>query len=112
MQSTLGTSTISFLEAVGYKRDEIARMGPGTGLQTDLRLDGDNLIDTLEVLTRKFDVDLSDFNLAKYGHDEGFYLTAKNILYAMRGLDPMEGRKVITLAMIEESLRHGRWADH
>jgi hypothetical protein len=50
-------------------------MGPGTGLQTDLRLDGDNLIDTLEVLTRKFDVDLSDFNLAKYGHDEGFYLT-------------------------------------
>jgi len=29
MESTLGTSTISFLEAVGYKRHEIARMGPG-----------------------------------------------------------------------------------
>jgi Protein of unknown function (DUF1493) len=87
-------------------------MSPGTGLQTDLRLDGDDLIDTLEILTRKFDVDLSDFNLAKYGHEEGFYLTAKDILYAMRGLDPMEGRRVITLAMIEESLRLGRWAGH
>jgi hypothetical protein len=54
-------------------------MSPGTGLQTDLRLDGDDLIDTPEILTRKFDVDLSDFNLAKYSHEEGFYLTAKDI---------------------------------
>jgi hypothetical protein len=112
MESTLDTSTISFLEAAGYKRDEIARMGPHTGLQTDLRLDGDNLIEIVEVLSTKFHVDLSDFNLAKYGHDEGFYIRAKHMLYAMRGRDPMEGRKIITLAMIEESLRLGRWADH
>ena len=80
MESALGTSTISFLEAVGYKPHEIARMGPGTGLQTDLKLDGDNLLDTLEVLTRKFDVDMSDFNLAKDGHDEGFYLSPMRLL--------------------------------
>jgi len=111
MQSTLDTSTTSFLAAVGYKRDEIARMGPGTGLQTDLKLNGDNLIDTLEVLRTKFGVDMSDFNLAKYGHDEAYYLSAWRFLDTARGLDPMGGRKVITLAMIEESLRVGRWAD-
>lgn len=111
MESTLDTSTISFLEAVGYKRAEIARMGRDTGLQTDLKLDGDNLIDTLELLTRKFAVDMSGFKLAEYGHDEGYYLSAKNLLDSMRGLDPMEGRKVITLAMIEESLRLGRWIE-
>ena len=111
MQSILGTSTISFLYAVGYKRDEIACMGPGTGLQTDLKLDGDNLIDTLEVLSRKFGVDMSDFNLAKYGHDEGFHLSAWRLLDSAQGLDPMEGRKLITLAMIEESLRLGRWIE-
>jgi len=111
MQSTLGKSMISFLEAVGYRPDEIACMSPCTGLQIDLRLDGDNLADLLEVLGTKFDVDMSDFNLAKYSRDEAFHLSAWRFLDTARGLDPMEGRNVITLAMIEESLRIGRWAD-
>lgn len=37
------------------------------------------------------------------------------IKYLLRGgasLGAMEGRKVITLAMIEHSLKLGRWVDH
>jgi len=29
----------------------------------------------------------------------------------VRGIDPMKSRKVITLAMIEETLLSGRWVD-
>jgi uncharacterized protein DUF1493 len=110
MKSTLSVPTIRFLKVNGYKEDEIARMGPNAALQTDLRLDGDNLIDTLSTL-KKFGVDMTAFKYDRYGRDEAFHMSAWRIYDNVRGIDPLKDRKVITLAMIEESLLAGRWVD-
>jgi hypothetical protein len=109
MKPALGQLTISFLEAARYKADEIARMSPATGLQSDLKLDGDDLIEVLELLASKFGIDMSRFRLEDYGHDEGFHLSPLRLLDRLRGTDVLAGKKVITLATIEESLKLGRW---
>jgi Protein of unknown function (DUF1493) len=110
MKSTLSIHTIRFLKIIGFEEDDIARMGPSTTLQTDLRLDGDNLIDALLAL-QKFGVDMTGFNYDRYGRSEAFHMSAWRIYDNVRGIDPLRDRKLITLAMIEDSLLAARWLD-
>ena len=79
-------------------------------MQTDLRLDGDNLIEALWAY-KKFVVDMTGLEYDRYGRDEAFHMSAWRIYDNVRGINPLEGRTVVTLAMIEESLLAGRWVD-
>ena len=80
-----------------------------TVLQTDLTLNGDNLLDVIERLHTDLGVDLSAFDLQRYGHGEAYYLNPVRLLDGIRGVNNMQGKEAITLGMIEDALITGSW---
>lgn len=97
-----------FLKRAGYSNSRIDTMCPETRLLQDLRLAGDNLLDTLELLRDQFGVDFSDFDWSKYTPSEAQYRF--NVLGRLIGAQKkLESFEPITLSMVARALHLKRW---
>jgi hypothetical protein len=105
-----------YLVALKFSEQEIARMSINTRFFHDLGFYGDTAEDLIQILERKFGVDLSNFRIDRYFPAE---FEGKNKLQAfILGLaTPIESRLIrdrdlyapLTLGMINCWIRDGRW---
>ena len=102
-----------FLNAAGFPEAKTAELTSKTRLMHDLHLVGDDLIDVVEVLHRKFDVDLTNFDPCRYTPGE---FTPRIYLFSALPRSRaarlrMSGYDEITLEMIEAAIRAKRWPE-
>jgi hypothetical protein len=99
----------SFLERAGYTAQQIESMSIETRLYHDLKLDGDNLADTLWLLKSEYGVDLSGLALKGYAPTEGERLFPVSFFVWFKNRWAPREYKALTLAMIEEAIALKRW---
>jgi hypothetical protein len=76
----------------------------------DLRVDGDGLLDDLQILQERFQVDMSNFRFDRYSPSEVSVDTLLALFPLMRRLRYAKYRP-ITLDLIERSIAERRWPD-
>ncbi len=102
-----------FLKRAGYSDRQIAGMTLETRMLHDLRLRGDNFLDTLEILVTEFDVDMSAFDWSRYTPSEGELLFPWLPISWLLGKYPRhENYEPLTLGMIAVALNEKRWQSH
>lgn len=105
-----------YLKELGYSEQEMTGMTMNTRLFHDLGLYGDTAEEEIWLLQKKFDVDLSDFNFARYfpPEFEGKNKLEAFILYiaGSRGARLTKSRErcePLTLGMINHAILAKRW---
>ena len=83
-----------------------------TRLYEDLKIDGDDAIDFFSAFEKKFDVDLSNFNLGKYFNGEGFdpigISKLVGMLFGQKEVQASDMKTSITLGHLEKAIKTGR----
>jgi len=90
-------------EYLNVKREKLS---PKVELARDLGLDGDDAVEFIELFSKRFSVNMADFNFSKYfGPEAGWNpLTfIFSILFKKEQLTP------ITLADLNNSIKKGKW---
>ncbi len=117
LQIQPGDPAFLYLNELGYSEQRLATMNKSTRLYHDLGLYGDNAIDDMSFLQTKFGVDLSEFDFDSYFPPE---FEGRNGIEAfLLSLIPFSGLMMrrrrtylpITLEMIDQSIRAGRWTE-
>lgn len=127
---TLGAVILEFLRVARFSDKEIATFTYDTRLFHDLNLFGDTAEDIFEILHEVFNVELTSFIFDEYFPVEfsedvacidnlGIFLffrldlILKNVFKKLtRKVDEIHDKyKPITLHMVEESIKKGRWVD-
>lgn len=92
---------------------EAGQMTLETRMLHDLRLMGDNFLDTLEILDTEFDVDMSEFDWSRYTPSDGELLFPWLPIAWLLGKFPRPGAyEPLTLGMIAVALKEKRWQSH
>ena len=92
-----------FVTVCGLNAPRFGELCYETELVRDLGIDGDDLLDCIEILRDRFDVDLSDFQWKCYMHDEAHFLDWPSAKRQDVKLRP------ITLKLIKEIINSKRW---
>ena len=107
----------SYLNALGYSERKIARWTMETRLYHDLGLYGDGAIEDMEFLAERFSVDMSNFVFDYYfppqfeGRNWAEYELFNSIPFLHRILRGRRSYRELTLRMIDEAMKVGRWQD-
>jgi hypothetical protein len=93
----------NFIVAQGWERDE-NKLNANTRISEDLGLEGDDADDFMQAFSKKFNVDLANFNFDEYFASEGF--DPFRLLAYLIGIKKY---KSITLSDLERAARNKRW---
>ncbi|MGZ5914903.1 MAG: DUF1493 family protein [Hyphomicrobium sp.] len=99
-----------FLKRIEYSDAQIERMQLDTRLLQDLHLQGDNLLDTLELMHKDYGVDFANFDWRRYTPSEGARLAPMPlILWLLGKYRRAEDYEPLTLGTVAAALRNKTW---
>ncbi len=92
-------------DQIGNSRSEINR---STRIFEDLRIDGDDAFELLDAFRKKFNVDMSGFNINEYFGPEG--LDSIGFIISIFSKNSVD-LKPLTLGDLEEAAKAGKWIE-
>ncbi|MFC4158998.1 hypothetical protein [Chitinimonas lacunae] len=119
LEKPVGALARAYLKALGYDDSIIETWTEGTRLLHDLGICGDSIVEDLEVLHRKFGVDLTSFNVWAHFPSE---LSMDALLALLLPIERyLRGAAIVrrfdkiyppvSLRMIEDAIANGRLVD-